>query len=60
MPVGVVPPDGGVTFEAKVTLCPVLMADADAVSEVLVAISLWATMMVTGDETDAELLVLPP
>ena len=60
VPVGITAPVCGVTFAVKVTFCPVLIAVAEEFREVLVAISPWVTVIVTGEETEAELLVLPP
>jgi hypothetical protein len=60
VPVGTVLPVFGVTVAVKVTLCPVLIAVAEAVSELVVAISVCVTVTVTGPEVEAELLVLAP
>jgi hypothetical protein len=60
VPVGIVLPVCGATFAVKVTFCPVLICVADEVSEVVVATSPWVAVMVTGEETELELVVLPP
>ena len=60
VPVGIVLPVCGATFAVKVTLCPVLTAVAEEVKDVLVAISPWLTVIVTGEETELESVVFPP
>jgi hypothetical protein len=58
-PVGVVAPDCGETLAVKVTLCPVLIAVAEALNAVVVATRVCVTVTATGAETELEFVVLP-
>jgi hypothetical protein len=59
-PVGVLLPDLAATLAVKVTLWPVLIAFVDAVSDVVVATWLGATVTVSGLDVDVANAVAPP